>query len=78
MPLAVVIGSLAPFGVQLLVFLLCYVPFAVGAEGWRPDFLQLALLPFWLLQAAVFALGVSLLTSALSGQSRDTNTPCPS
>lgn len=70
-PLAVAIGSLAPFGVQLLVFLLCYVPFAVGAEGWRPDFLQLALLPFWLLQAAVFALGVSLLTSALSAKYRD-------
>lgn len=70
-PLAVAIGGLAPFGLQLLVFALCYAPFAVGAEGWRPDLLMLALLPLWLLQAAAFALGLSLLTSALSAKYRD-------
>lgn len=70
-PLAVAIGGLAPFGLQLLVFALCYVPFAAGADGWRPDFVMLALLPLWLLLAAAFALGVSLLTSALSAKYRD-------
>jgi lipopolysaccharide transport system permease protein len=69
-PLSVVIGSLAPFALQLVVFVLCYVPF-VGGAPWHPNVLALLTLPLFLLQAAVFSLGLSLLTSGLSAKYRD-------
>lgn len=70
-PLAVVIGSLAPFALQLIVFLLLYVPALVGARPWSPDLGFIALLPLGLLQAGLFSLGLSLLTSGLSAKYRD-------
>lgn len=69
-PLSVVIGSLAPFGLQLVVFVLCYLPFAGGA-AWQPNLLALLALPLLVLQLAVFSFGLSLLTSALSAKYRD-------
>jgi lipopolysaccharide transport system permease protein len=70
-PLAGVIGSLAPFVLQLLVFLGFYFPILLGAPSWHPDAVALALLPLCLAQIALFALGVSLLTSSLSAKYRD-------
>ncbi|MBC8011493.1 MAG: ABC transporter permease [Burkholderiales bacterium] len=70
-PLAVTIGSLAPFVLQLIVFLALYVPALLGSDAWRPNLAVLALLPVGMVQTAVFALGVSLLTSGLSAKYRD-------
>lgn len=70
-PLAVVIGSLAPFVLQLLVFAIFYVPALFAGGNWHPDPLALALLPLAVLQVAVLSLGVSLLTSSLSAKYRD-------
>lgn len=70
-PLAVVIGSLVPFAIQLAVFLVAWVPVLWGARTWSPNPLFLALLPLGLLQTAVFAFGISLLTSGLSAKYRD-------
>jgi lipopolysaccharide transport system permease protein len=69
-PLAAMIGSLAPFGLQLLVFLAFYAPAALGAT-WHAHVGALLLLPLVLAQTAVFGLGVSLLTSSLSAKYRD-------
>lgn len=69
-PLSVVIGSFAPFVLQLIVFLVLYISAVVGAT-WHPNLMVLALLPLALVQAAVFGLGVSLLTSGLSAKYRD-------
>lgn len=71
MPLAIVIGSFAPFLLQLVMFLAFYVPLLVTGASWHPDVFALALFPLALLQVALLALGVSLLTSALSAKYRD-------
>jgi lipopolysaccharide transport system permease protein len=70
-PLAVMIGSLAPFAIQLGVFLLVYAPAWWSAREWSPDPLFLALLPLGLLQTGAFAFAISLLTSGLSAKYRD-------
>lgn len=69
-PLAVVIGGFAPFVLQLLVFLALYLPAMFGA-AWHPNVIALALLPFCLVQCALFSLGLSLFTSGLSAKYRD-------
>lgn len=70
-PIAIVVGSLIPFALQLIVFLALYLPFAPGAEMWHVHGPTLALLPLCIVHLAVFALGVSLLTSSLSAKYRD-------
>lgn len=70
-PLAVVLGSLVPFAIQLIVFLVCYAPAVLGGRDWGPSPGFLALLPLGLVQTAVFAGGLSLLTSGLSAKYRD-------
>lgn len=70
-PIAIVVGSLVPFTLQLIVFLAFYVPLLPSAAAWHPDLQMLALLPVALTQIALFALGVSLLTSSLSAKYRD-------
>ena len=70
MPLAIVIGSLASFALQLAVFLVFYVPAALGA-AWHPDFRVMALLPVVVLQVGLCAAGLALLTSGLSAKYRD-------
>lgn len=71
-PLAVVVGGLAPLALQAALFLAFYLPALAGAPtGWAPSPLGLALLPLALLQAMLCALGVSLLTSGLSAKYRD-------
>jgi lipopolysaccharide transport system permease protein len=69
-PLSVVLGSLAPFVLQVAVFVACYLPFVRGA-GWHPHLGALLTLPWFVFQAAVFGLGLSLLTSACSAKYRD-------
>jgi len=70
-PLAVVISSLVPLAIQLVVFLAVYAYTCLGAGVWPVDALGLALLPWAILQTALFGLGVSLATSALSAKYRD-------
>jgi lipopolysaccharide transport system permease protein len=69
-PIAIVVGSLVPLGLQLAVFLLFYLPLLPSAP-WHPDLVTLALLPVALIQISLFALGVSLLASSLSAKYRD-------
>ena len=70
-PIAIVIGSLVPFALQLIVFLAFYVPFSAMGATWHAAWPMLALVPFAVLQISLFALGVSLLTSSLSAKYRD-------
>lgn len=70
-PLAVVIGAFAPLVLQLIIFVVCYVPSLFAGHPWRPDFTLLALLPLFFVQLAAFSLGISLITSALSAKYRD-------
>lgn len=70
-PLSVVIGSLAPLTLQLVVFVLCYVPALFGGHAWKPDVVTLLLLPLFIVQAALFSFGISLITSSLSAKYRD-------
>jgi lipopolysaccharide transport system permease protein len=70
-PLSVLIGSLAPFALQLIVFVAFYIPAWFGSPAWHPNLVALLLLPLCLAQIALFALGVSLLTSSLSAKYRD-------
>ncbi len=71
-PLSIIIGSIAPFVIQLVVFLVAfYVPALLSGSTWHPDLLCLALLPLAVIQIALFGLGVSLFTSGLSAKYRD-------
>lgn len=69
-PLAIVIGSLLPFFLQLAVFLAFYLPALSGAT-WHAHGAALALLPLVVVQCALFALGLSLFVSGLSAKYRD-------
>lgn len=71
-PLAVVISSLVPLAIQAVVFLAVYVQNRwAGTAPWHPDAAALALLPWCMVHTALFGLGLSLLTSALSAKYRD-------
>ncbi len=70
-PLAVVVGSLAPLALQFVVFFLVYFPALFGAPAWHPNWTALALLPLVTLHLAVLGLGISLLTSGVSAKYRD-------
>lgn len=70
-PLAVVIGSLAPLVLQLVVFFVFYIPVLLGGPAWHPNWVVLALLPLATLQLALLGFGFSLLTSGVSAKYRD-------
>jgi len=71
-PLAVTISSLVPLAIQAAVFAFAYVWVRLGATPfWHADSAALWLLPWCLVHTALFGLGVSLLTSALSAKYRD-------
>ncbi|HVU25312.1 MAG TPA: ABC transporter permease [Opitutus sp.] len=71
-PVAVMLSSLVPLVIQMVVFLAVYAQNRLaGAAGWHADPAALLLLPWCVVQTGLFALGLSLLTSALSAKYRD-------
>jgi lipopolysaccharide transport system permease protein len=72
-PLAATISSAIPLVVQAVVTLAVYFYFAASStvKLWHVDGSCLLLLPWCVVQTALFGLGVSLVTSALSAKYRD-------
>jgi lipopolysaccharide transport system permease protein len=73
-PLATVISSVFALVVQAATFAVVYAVFYVNRSpgaAWAPDALAVLLLPVMLVQAALLALGLGLLSSALSAKYRD-------
>lgn len=72
-PLAVVVSNLIPLAIQAVLFLTVYglTWSTKGDASWQADAGALWLLPWCVAHTALFALGVSLVTSSLSAKYRD-------
>ncbi|PJJ79450.1 ABC transporter permease [Mucilaginibacter auburnensis] len=70
MPLSIVLSNLIRFGVQLLLFVLVMLCYALSGSVFQPNF-YLLLFPLLILMVAALGLGLGMLISAVTTKYRD-------
>lgn len=70
-PVSVVVSNLVAFGIQLFLFVACYLYFLHSSPLIRPNLPALLLLPLLVVQMAALGLGFGIIVSSLTIRYRD-------